>query len=316
MATGITTTGVLPSPVQQAFSYKLLLTPVPNMIHGLCASEYTMPRNNGIILRMRRYNKLDDALVPLGNSGAPVPPQTLTAVDVDAEISFYGTYIILNQQVTLQNNDPVLNASSTQLGISFRTTEDKLLRNMLMSSATALNCVSGFNGDTPTNLSRSDIDNAVSVLLGNNAFSLSDQISGENRFGTGPVRNAYFSMSHTDLTRSFDGISGFLSKTNYPSPMNIIDSEWGSIGNLRFLVSSIGAKTPGASNFGNAVYDNIITGFQGYGRIKQDGYSARFIYRPAVLNDALAQNATAGYTFAQASAILNDTWVVRLRCTI
>ena len=316
MATGITTTGVLPSPVQQAFSYKLLLTPVPNMIHGLCASYYTMPRNNGYILRMRRYNKLSDALVPLGNSGAPIPPQVLTAIDVDAEISFYGTYIILNQQVALQNNDPVLNASATQLGISFRTTEDKLLRNMLMSSATAVNCVSGFNGDTPTNLNRNDINEAVAVLLGNNAFSLSDQITGENKFGTGPVRNSYFSMSHTDITRSLDGITGFISKANYPSPMNIIDSEWGNVGNVRFLASSIGAKTIGASNLGASVYDNIITGFQGYGCIKQDGYSAKYIYRPAVLNDALAQNATAGYTFAQASAILNELWVVRLRCTL
>ena len=45
-------------------------------------------------------------MVPLGNSGVTPPAQNLTAVDIDAKISFYGTYVQLNEQVTLQNQDP------------------------------------------------------------------------------------------------------------------------------------------------------------------------------------------------------------------
>ena len=40
-----------------------------------------MPRNGGNTLRMRRYNPLATAMVPLGNSGVTPPPQNLTAVD-------------------------------------------------------------------------------------------------------------------------------------------------------------------------------------------------------------------------------------------
>ncbi|HTJ49068.1 MAG TPA: hypothetical protein VL443_06400 [Cyclobacteriaceae bacterium] len=65
-----------------------------------------MPRNGGNTLRMRRYNPLNTAMVPLGNSGITPPAQNLTAVDIDAQISFYGTYVQLNEQVTLQNQDP------------------------------------------------------------------------------------------------------------------------------------------------------------------------------------------------------------------
>lgn len=65
-----------------------------------------MPRNGGTTLRLRRYNPLNTAMVPLGNSGVTPPPQNLTAVDIDAKISFYGTYVTLNEQVTLQNQDP------------------------------------------------------------------------------------------------------------------------------------------------------------------------------------------------------------------
>jgi len=86
----ITTTTVLPSPVQQSFSYKLLAVPVPNMIHKIPAMKKQMPRNGGNTLRMRRYNPLATALVPLGNTGVTPPPQQLTAVDIDARIQFYG----------------------------------------------------------------------------------------------------------------------------------------------------------------------------------------------------------------------------------
>ena len=65
-----------------------------------------MPRNGGTTLRMRRYNPLNTAMVPLGNTGVTPPAQALTAVDIDAKISFYGTYVQLNEQVTLQNQDP------------------------------------------------------------------------------------------------------------------------------------------------------------------------------------------------------------------
>src|SRR6267142_984783 len=102
----ITTTAILPAPVQQSFSYKLLSVPVPNMIHKIPAMKKNMPRNGGRTLRMRRYNPLATAMVPLGNTGVTPPSQALIAVDIDATISFYGTYVQLNEQVTLQNQDP------------------------------------------------------------------------------------------------------------------------------------------------------------------------------------------------------------------
>lgn len=97
----ITTTSILPAPVQQSFSYKLLSVPVPYMIHNIPADLKLMPRNGGTTLRMRRYNPLPTAVVPLGNSGLPPAPVTTTIVDIDATISFYGQYIVLNEQVNL-----------------------------------------------------------------------------------------------------------------------------------------------------------------------------------------------------------------------
>jgi N4-gp56 family major capsid protein len=112
---------------QQSFSFKLLSVPVPYMIHKIPADLKAMPRNGGTTLRMRRYNPLATAPVPLGNSGVTPPPQTLTAINIDAQMDFYGTYILLNEQVTLQNQDPVLNEAAQRLGVSLNVMGDNKL---------------------------------------------------------------------------------------------------------------------------------------------------------------------------------------------
>jgi N4-gp56 family major capsid protein len=52
-------------------------------------------------------------------------------VDIDARIDWYGTYIILQEQVMLINEDPVLNSAVSVLGQSLRETEDQLARSMM-----------------------------------------------------------------------------------------------------------------------------------------------------------------------------------------
>jgi N4-gp56 family major capsid protein len=312
----ITTTSLLPAPVQQSFNHKLLSVPVPNMIHKVPATKYQMPRNGGTTLRMRRYNPLSTAMVPLGNSGVTPPAQTLTAVDIDATMSFYGTYVQINEQVTLQNQDPVLNECARRLGVSLRQTEDQLTRDMLASTASFINCVGGVNGDNPTEITRSDVDAVVRTLLSNDAYTILYNIEGEDKFGTAPTRAAYLALCNSLLTGNLDTVTGFVPTSQYPSPMNISPSEWGAIGNLRFLTSSIGSSVAAASNLGATVYNIFCVGMDAYACIEQDGYSANFIYRPPIYDGPLAQNISIGYKFAEVPRILNDEWVINLRATL
>ncbi len=91
----------------------------------------TMDQQAGDILRRRRYQNLLTAPVPLGNGIVDPPAQQLTALDIDARIDWYGTYIILQEQVMLINEDPVLNSAVSVLGQSLRETEDQLARSMM-----------------------------------------------------------------------------------------------------------------------------------------------------------------------------------------
>lgn len=197
-----------------------------------------------------------------------------------------------------------------------RQTEDQLTRDMLASTASFINCTGGVNGDNPTEITRSDVDTVVRSLLNNNAYTILDNIEGEDKFGTAPVRDAFFALTSTQLTGNLDNVAGFIQKNQYPAPMNALKSEWGAIGNLRFLVSSIGSYAANASAMGADVYNIFCVGMEAYAVIEQDGYSASFIYRPPIYDGPLALNASVGYKFAQVPRICNDLWILNLRTTL
>ena len=95
------------------------------------------------------------------------------------------------------NQDLVLNQTVSLLAQSMRETEDELIRNMLASTASVIHCTGGTNGDMPTEMTRSDVDSVVLALLGNDAMMISDNIEGTLKFGTAPVREAFWAMMNT-----------------------------------------------------------------------------------------------------------------------
>lgn len=215
-----------------------------------------------------------------------------------------------------KSNRMVLNECAARLGVSLRQTEDQLTRDMLAATAGFINCSGGVNGDNPTEIQRSDVNTVVQTLLNNNAYTIMDNIEGEDKFGTAPVRDAYFALTSTNMTGTLENVNGFIQKNQYPAPMNALRSEWGAIGNLRFLVSSIGSVTPNASANGADVYNIFCVGMEAYACIQQDGYSASFIYRAPIHDGPLAMNASVGYKFAEVPRITNDLWVINLRSTL
>ena len=96
---------------------------------------------------------------------------------------------------------------------------------MLASTASFINCVGGLNGDNPTEITLPDVQTVVRTLLGGNAYTITDNIAGENRFGTTPVRNGYFALCNTDLTGNLENVQNFIHNSQYPAPINILQSE-------------------------------------------------------------------------------------------
>ena len=146
---------------------------------------------------------------------------------------------------------------------------------------------------------------------------ISDNIEGEDRFGTSPIREAYWAMCNSEVLQDLESVAGFINTAQYPAQMNILHAEWGSVGNSRWLYSPIGSVNDNASLLGNNVFNCFITGREAYAYIEQDGASSNFIYQGlGAGNDPLQQRQTAGWKSAMVPRLLNDAWLINLRTTL
>lgn len=193
--------------------------------------------------------------------------------------------------------------------------EDTILREYLVSTASQYSCRGGSNGDDPTNPTLADFAALGSALSTSNALKFLTGKLGEDRFGSAPIRSAYFVLAHTLLERTFDLLDGYTNVWDYPNQQDCLDSEHGAILNFRVLTSSNSSVNLTASQNGASVFNNIVTGKQGYAHIAQDGYSMRLLYRDPIFSGPLALNGTLGVKFAQAQIIEQETWVKNFRCT-
>jgi N4-gp56 family major capsid protein len=306
----------MPPQVQQRYNAKLLSTPEHNLVHMLFATPVELPDNQGFIDRQSRYDRLDLFQTPLDDAQINPPAQLLNRVDVDCRVRVYATYIVLTRQVTITNEDPVLNSAAARLGQALRETQDALVRDNLESSASVINCVGGTNGDLPTEMALSDTDDVVTTLQNNSGEYITNIIEAEDRFGTSPIGDSYGCMLTTRMIPVLNGIQDFTRKFQYPNIDKTLSTEWGGVNNVRFFVSEQGSVTRNASLLGNDIANCFVSAKEAYKVVWQAGGKARFIYLPpGYNNDPCMLRHTAGCSFYQGQCITNDLWMQNLRST-
>lgn len=287
----------------------------------MVADKMSMPPNGGTTCRFMRPRALVPPTVQLGNSGIDPAAQVPQRDIIDAQMAFFGTGCVINEQVILQDQEGVLAWVSERLAVAMRQAEDLILRDYIVSAASQINAGGGSNGFNPTNLGATDFSLVATTLDTNNAYKFMSGIEGMDRFGTGPVRSAYFMLSSTELQSDMDSLvgSGFLNQWNYPTNASALPSEFGSMFNIRVLTSSEApvARNAVANSSGtlNDVYYNTVLGKQALTHIAQDGFSMNLIYRDPYYSGMLAQNATLAVKFAQAQALTQDTAIRNLLST-
>ena len=306
----------VPPQLLQNLTKKMLSTPQRNCIHNLFASVVEMPDNSGFIDRQSRYEALDLFPVPLDDAQGNPPAQLLDRTDVDCRVRVYSTYILLTRQVTITNQDPVLNSAAARLGQAYKETSDVLQRDNLESTASVVNCVAGENGDVPSEMSVTDVDDIVALLRQNDGEYVTAGKEATDQISTSAVGDAYGCLVSSRMIPVLWGIEGFQRKQYYPGRNYSLNSEVGAVGNVRFFESSQGSVSSNASLLGNDVANCFVTAQEGYKVVWQQGGRAKFIYTPpGYLNDPSHLRQAAACTFYQGQCITQDLWVQNLRST-
>ena len=71
--------------------------------------------------------------------------------------------------------------------------------------------------DNPTEITDFDVGEVTRTLLSNDAYTIMDNIEGENRFGTAPIYDSYFAMCSSHLTSDLEATAQFIQKNQYPN---------------------------------------------------------------------------------------------------
>ena len=309
----ITTTSVLPPAVREYYDRLLLMTAYPQLIHTKFAQKRVLPEKNGDTIVFRRYSRLSTVPIPLVDGVTP-PGAPLSATDIKAQVSFYGNFVTITNQVELTVEDRVLNEAARLLAQNMAQTMDEVTRDVLASTSSVLQCSNGGNGQTPSELTKSDIDAAVKILLGNDAEMISEVVTGANLFATAPVRPAFWGYIDTDLLDDLEAVSNFLHSANYPNQQTVLDAEWGATGNVRWLYTSVGSVT----NSTPPVYNNFIIGKEAYAVVHLRSETGEFYIEPlgsAGAADPLHQRGSVGWQHPFVSRILNDAFMINLMAT-
>ena len=233
--------------------------------------EHASKRRN--YLQIYATTALQPPTVQLGNSGIDPPAQVPQRDIIDAQMAFFGTGCIINEQVIFQDQEGVLAWVSERLAVAMRQAEDLILRDYIVSAASQINAGGGTNGDNPTNLGVSDFSLVATTLDTNNAYKFMSAVEGRHRFGTGPVRASYSCLAQQNFSLIL--ILTWLDLASEPmelsSNLSALPSEYGNVYNIRILTSSEAPVARATSAMGNDVYYNTIVGKQAITHINQDG---------------------------------------------
>lgn len=310
----ITDNTVLKPAVRDYYDRLVLMTAYPTLVHAKFCQKRIMPEKMGDTIVFRRYSKLDTVPIPIVDGITP-PGAPLSATDLKARVDFYGNFVTITNQVELTVEDRTINEASRLLAQNLGQTLDEITRDVLASTTSVIQAENGTNGNTPTEINKTDIDATVKSLLGSDAEMISEVVVGIDAFGTTPVRPAFWGFLHTDLLDDLEAVSGFQHSANYPNQQSVLDSEWGATGNVRWLYTSIGSvdREPATD-----VYNLFIVGKEAYACVHLGSSAGDFYVEPlgsAGSADPLHQRGTIGWQHPFVARILNDAFMRNLLVT-
>jgi N4-gp56 family major capsid protein len=310
----LTSTSQVDPAVSVYYDRVLLSRALPSLVHDRWAQKKSIKSKSGTMIKFRRYNSLSAATTPLVE-GTPPPGQQLNKTDITAIVSQYGDFVHITDVVDLTVEDSVLTEANMLLGEQIGLTYDTLTRDILKACVTTVACAAGKNGDTPTEVTDSDLDAACDVLIGNNAKYLTGVIKASTGIGTLPLAASFGGIFHPNVRHDFVALDSWLPVEKYSNPGASENYEEGRTDKIRWLMTT-NASTTGSG--ADTVYNLLIFGKDAYGTIDIEGGNLKSVIKDfgsGGTKDPLNQECTAGWKGWFVAKILNDTFMHMVTCT-
>lgn len=313
-AEGVSTTGI-PVEVNNFYNKVLLDRATPALLHNRFAQVKDLPRKAGTnVMKFRRYGLLAAATTPLSEGITPSGSQ-LSATDLFATVLQYGDYVTVTDIVDMQSFDPVLTGVAEDiLGDQVGLTLDTLCRDIIAAGTTvqfASTATDITEISAAMKLNRAEVREMVRTLRGNNAKPVMRMISPSTGYNTTPVGRSFVGIISEDTLYDLEDATGWTPVEKYSNKSNVMEDEVGSVGNVRFLMTT-NAKTKDGTLV-TTVHCTLIFGTRAYAQTRISGEALKNIVKPlGAGEDPLNQRATSGWKATYVAKILNQSWIGRI----
>lgn len=348
----------VPKPINAAYNQTLLRNARPLAAYYIGSQPGVMRMHGGTAtIGWRRFNtSADDSSGPApsvtalseitGNAayGMGRTPITVHRTDQTADVSKYGQFFYVNEEVQIYNFTNTTDGIVQVLAILAGRSMNQLQRNVLEDNLTqryAGNVAS--DGAVGAVTAVGDLDRSINELSTNFAMVFTPMREGSRNIGTVPIHPAFWAFCHPHVAHDLEGLAGFATVEKYAGQVDVVMGEIGTYANAGFgcrfiatpeasIDAGAGAATSGdfrATSSVNDLYTIVIIGREahgavGLGRQLPDG---RFVSgegnpqdviklivkgmgtdRPSGLDDPFDEMTSFAYKFFHAGRVLNSNW--------
>lgn len=295
------TTTTNPHPIALYHQKKALTRVIAKFVYAQWGQQASIPKNTGVTSIWTRWANLLAQTTPL-TEGVDPEPITITKTTLRQAVQEYGMLTKQSSLLKLTGLDMETDQITDVILDSMKLTLDTLCRDAIVGGASSTTCSNG--SGTTTFLNKTDIDTVVTNLEGENASMLKSPISAGSGQGTSPIRAAYIGVGHTRQRPRLEAVAGFKHTSNYPSGGDLMDGEFCSTGDVRWLLTT-------NSYVSGSNYHNMIMAQDFFGNVKIDGNSADgpLIYTPPdATGSGLRRFSLLGWLANYACRVLNDNF--------
>lgn len=311
-----TGTAQVPQAVTEFFNRRLLMKARPYLAHNLFADIADIPRNQGTLIRRRRYALLTAATTPIVEGVTP-DLQQLSITNVDATVEEYGSGVLLTRKLQYTTLDPLLTEVNDILGQNGGNTLDQLGREELATITTiqyASTATSTATVSSAMKLTKDEAMEAVRTLKNNNALKLTTMVNHDDGFNSSPIDAAFVALVHPNSTFDLKNITGFVRVEEYGSQRSAMQNEVGALDEIRFIETTNAKVRTGAGLGSIDVYSTIVLAKECFMNSRIAGEAMRNIIEgPGGNNDPFHQRTTSVWFATFVAKILNDAFGVDIQ---
>ena len=316
--TAFSGTNTLSPELKTFYDTELLENARVELFYAQFGKKQKLPENHGTTVEWRKWNTFEKAGIL--TEGVIPTGQKFGMSSKTGVINQYGTYTSISDKLELRAYDDVILGATEEMGASAAETQEKLIRDALLTNTNVLYCdnikADGTFVSTPTScatmgagetdgyslLTPSMINKAVTILKKNHV----PRINGR-----------YYAVIHPSVAEDLRECNAWIEAHKYASPEEIFNGEIGELHGVRFIENTFAPILGGESyqnKSGGVTYATYFFGKDAFGIVDPEGGALEIIvHDKSEIGGPLNQFSTIGYKFeTNGATILYPERVLRV----